>query len=196
VPHVLERWVVLEMVGHHGVLWGGMGISRGRAHHHVDVFVVIVVHVLLPHEILGAFVLVRSAIILIATDGLVDVARGELVQLLVVAEDDDGNIDRAENGELVGLLEEAAFALQKGDGAVPVVLDGLDLDLSAAHGGWRWSYRAGRMEVGDGQRRDGGVWLAARAVENEGGSDGSRREAAARFRGRVPAETGIVGSEA
>lgn len=96
---------------------------------------------------------VAAAYILVPTDGLVDVTRRELIQLLVVAEDDDGNVDRAEHRELVGLLEQAAFALQEGSatgqfqlrrqqsyanarslhGAVPVVLDGLDLDLSATH---------------------------------------------------------------
>jgi hypothetical protein len=42
---------------------------------------------------------------LVASDGLVDVAGGELIELLVVAEDDDGNVDRAEHGELMSLLE-------------------------------------------------------------------------------------------
>jgi hypothetical protein len=69
-----------------------------------------------------------------------------------VAENDDGDVDRAEDGKLVSLLEETAFALQEGaargqfgetamragqhsHGAVPVVLDGLDLNLPATHGG-------------------------------------------------------------
>lgn len=43
-----------------------------------------------------------------------NVARGELVKLPIVAEDDDCNINRAEDGELMGLLEEAALALQEG----------------------------------------------------------------------------------
>ena len=97
---------------------------------------------------------VAVAYILVPSDGLVDVARRELVQLLVVAEDDDGHVDGAEHGELVSLLEQAALALQEGSaagqfqlrrrhwygqarglhGAVAVVLDGLDLDLSATHG--------------------------------------------------------------
>lgn len=51
---------------------------------------------------------------MVASDGLVDVARGELVELLVVAKDDDGNVDRAEHGELMSLLEQAALALQEG----------------------------------------------------------------------------------
>jgi hypothetical protein len=53
---------------------------------------------------------------LVAANGLIDVARGELVQLLVVAEDDDGDIDGAEDGQLMGLFEQAAFALQKSAG--------------------------------------------------------------------------------
>lgn len=39
---------------------------------------------------------------------------GELVELVVVAKDDYGDVDLAEFGELVGLLEEAAFALEEG----------------------------------------------------------------------------------
>lgn len=71
---------------------------------------------------------------MVSAEGFLDVGGGELVQLLVVAEDDHSNVDRAEDGELMGLLEEAALALEKGDGAVAIVLDGLDLDLAAAHG--------------------------------------------------------------
>lgn len=55
-----------------------------------------------------------AAYILVPSDGLVDVARRELVELLVVPKDDDCNVDGAEDGKLVSLLEEAAFALQKG----------------------------------------------------------------------------------
>lgn len=51
---------------------------------------------------------------MVAADGLVDVARRKLVQLLVVAEDDDGNVDGAQDGELVRLLEEPALALEEG----------------------------------------------------------------------------------
>ena len=51
---------------------------------------------------------------MVAANGFVDVARGKLVQLLVVAKDDDGDVDGAQDGQLVGLFEQAAFALQKG----------------------------------------------------------------------------------
>lgn len=37
-----------------------------------------------------------------------------LVELLVVSKDEDGDIDGAEHGELVCLLEQAALALEKG----------------------------------------------------------------------------------
>jgi hypothetical protein len=33
----------------------------------------------------------------------------------------------------MGLLEETSLTLQEGDGAVAIVLDGLDLDFSATH---------------------------------------------------------------
>jgi hypothetical protein len=35
-----------------------------------------------------------------------------------VAEDDDGDIDGAKDGELVGLLEQPAFSLEEGDGSI------------------------------------------------------------------------------
>ena len=43
-----------------------------------------------------------------------NVARRELVKLLVIAKDNDSDIDRAEYAQFVGLLEQAAFTLQKG----------------------------------------------------------------------------------
>jgi hypothetical protein len=48
---------------------------------------------------------------------LLHVHGGELVKLVVVAaQDDDGHVNRAEHGQLMSLLEEAAFPLQKGAG--------------------------------------------------------------------------------
>lgn len=49
-----------------------------------------------------------------ATDGLVDVAGRKLIELLVVAKDDDSDVDGAEDAQLVCLLEQAAFTLQEG----------------------------------------------------------------------------------
>jgi len=61
-----------------------------------------------------------------AGDSLVDVARRELVELLVIAKDDDCDIDGTENTELVCLLEQAAFALQEGAATKkPLALTGL-----------------------------------------------------------------------
>jgi hypothetical protein len=125
---------MLHVMGHHRVLGRGVRVSGKRA---LFVLIVVVVAVLLAHKVLWTLVLVCAAIVLVPANGLVDVAGREFVELLVVAEDDDGHVDGAEHRELMRLLEEAAFALEEGDGAVPVVLDGLDLDLSAAHGGWR-----------------------------------------------------------
>ena len=46
-------------------------------------------------------------------DGLADIVGGEFVELLIMAEDDDGDFDLTEDGQLVGLLEQAAFALEE-----------------------------------------------------------------------------------
>lgn len=59
-----------------------------------------------------------QAYIIVAANGLLDVARGELVELLVVAEDDDGHVDGAEHRELMRLLEKTALALEEGAGQV------------------------------------------------------------------------------
>jgi hypothetical protein len=61
------------------------------------------------------------------------VARRELMQLLVVSEDDNGHINRAEHGQLIGLLKETSLPLQKGDRTVPFILDRFDIDLPATH---------------------------------------------------------------
>ena len=77
------------------------------------------------------------------------------MQLLVVAKDDNGDINGAEHGELISLLEETSFPLQKGAAnrehtlavvlhetsdwgsnlhrAVPFILDGFDIDLPTTH---------------------------------------------------------------
>ena len=49
-----------------------------------------------------------------ASDSVIDVARGILVQLLVMTEDYHSNVNRTQNGELVGLLEKTSFALKEG----------------------------------------------------------------------------------
>jgi hypothetical protein len=51
--------------------------------------------------------------ILVSADGFVDVSRGELVQLLIVTEDDDGDIDGAEDRQLMCLLEQTTFTFEK-----------------------------------------------------------------------------------
>jgi len=58
-----------------------------------------------------------STYILIPAQSLTNITRRKLVELLVVAEDDHGNVDGAEYGQLVGLLEEAPFSLEEGAGA-------------------------------------------------------------------------------
>ena len=49
--------------------------------------------------------------ILISRNDLGNIARGELVKLLVVTKNDDRHIDGAEDGKLVSLLEQAALSL-------------------------------------------------------------------------------------
>jgi len=51
--------------------------------------------------------------VLIASNCFVDITRGKLVQLFVVPEDDNRYIDRTEDGKLMRLLEEAAFAFEE-----------------------------------------------------------------------------------
>ena len=48
---------------------------------------------------------------MITTDGLIDITGRKFVEFLIVAEDDDGDVDGAEDPELVGLLEETVLAL-------------------------------------------------------------------------------------
>lgn len=60
-----------------------------------------------------AFVLVGTAMVLVAGNEIMHVGRRVFVELLVVAKYEDGDVDRAKNGELVSLLEETTFALQK-----------------------------------------------------------------------------------
>lgn len=52
---------------------------------------------------------------------LVDVRRRVLVQLLVVPKDNNSDVDGAQDGELMRLLEQTTFALEKGHAAVAVV---------------------------------------------------------------------------
>jgi len=79
--------------------------------------VIIVVPTALLCIILRSFMFVCAAVILEAADGLVDVAGGVLVELLVVAKDYDCDVDLTQDGKLVRLLEKTAFALEEGDGS-------------------------------------------------------------------------------
>lgn len=54
-----------------------------------------------------------KAYVLETPDCLVYVARRVLVELFVVAEDDDGNVDRTQNRKLVRFLEKTTFALEE-----------------------------------------------------------------------------------
>lgn len=72
VSDVLESLGMLHMVGHQAVLlWRSVRVAWRRA----VVFVVIVVIVFLAHEVLRPLVLVCAAIVLVAADSLIDIAR-------------------------------------------------------------------------------------------------------------------------
>jgi len=47
-------------------------------------------------------------------DCLIDIAGRVFVELLVVTKYDNGNVNGAKHGELMGLLEETTFALEEG----------------------------------------------------------------------------------
>lgn len=96
----------------------------------------IIVVIALAREVIGTFVLMGWAelerkewlasdsvyhvairremtYILIATESLVHVARGVLIEFLVMAKDNDGDIDGTKNGQLVSLLEQSTFSLEE-----------------------------------------------------------------------------------
>jgi hypothetical protein len=52
--------------------------------------------------------------VLVSTNVFIDIAGRELVQLLVVSEDDYGNVDGTEDRKLMRLLEQAGLTLEKG----------------------------------------------------------------------------------
>ena len=56
----------------------------------------------------------RRAYVLISGQDLSNITTRVFVQLLIITKDYDGDIDGAENGELMRLLEQAAFALEEG----------------------------------------------------------------------------------
>jgi hypothetical protein len=56
----------------------------------------------------------RETYELVSGQNFSNIATRILVQLFVVAKDDHGNVDRAQNRQLMRLLEQASFALEKG----------------------------------------------------------------------------------
>lgn len=76
--------------------------------------------------------LVWPAMIGVSRDQLSHVAGRVLVQLLVLAKDENGNIYRAKHRELMRLLEKTALALQEGAGVRHVVSGGSMGELSQA----------------------------------------------------------------
>jgi hypothetical protein len=76
------------------VIWRRVRFGMRRSHV-LLVIIVVVSSVLLAIEVFWSLMLMCAAIVLISADGLVDISRRELVELLVVTENDDGDVDRA-----------------------------------------------------------------------------------------------------
>lgn len=81
----------------------------------VDVGVIVKFGIGVVREIMGGTGVLLSVIANVALNNIVDVARTVLIKLQVVTsaflEDDDSDVDRAEDAELIGLLEETILTL-------------------------------------------------------------------------------------
>lgn len=109
VPQMRKRRLALEMGRNHLRFDGPFMTVRGSA------FNILIFIVVATIEVVRTFMLVGTTVILISRDQVSHVVRGVLVEFLVTAEDEYGDIDRTEHGELVRLLEQAAFSLQECD---------------------------------------------------------------------------------
>jgi hypothetical protein len=141
---LLEGCWLLIALGHHV---GFRAVGRALVGIIVLVVIVATVEVARAFVLIGATMLLgaleicwpllspsrRGTYVLVSTDQVAHVGRRVLVELLVVAKDEDGDIDGAEHRELMRLLEETALALEESDWAVAVILDGLDLNLPSTH---------------------------------------------------------------
>lgn len=106
------------------------------------IVLVIIVPATFVRKVLRSLMFMRTAIVLKPPDDLVDIVGRVLVELLVVAEDDDGDVDLAEDGEFMRLLEEAAFTLEEGDGSARDVSG----DVASSRGGNQtYRLRSSRM---------------------------------------------------
>ena len=109
MSNMLEAWVLLYT--HHN-----FRLRRASLIYFISALIfVVVVSTVLIREICWPFVLMSAAIVLKPAYSFIYIARRVLVQLLIVAKDDDSYIDGAQHGKLVRLLEETAFSLEEGD---------------------------------------------------------------------------------
>src|SRR5947207_2452059 len=58
--HVLESRLILQMMRHHGMRWRRVGFGSIIAS---LIIIIVIIYVFLPHEVLGAFVFVWTAIL-------------------------------------------------------------------------------------------------------------------------------------
>ena len=78
---------------------------------------IIVAGAALIRKVCRSLMLMRAAIVLEPPNDLIDVRGRVLIQLLVRPKDNDRDVDGAEYGQLMRLLEQAAFALEEGHGS-------------------------------------------------------------------------------
>ena len=117
MPHVPKAGMVLHLRVHHGMVWRR---RRAPMRAWLSSCPILIILIFVPsttfvRKVRWPLMLMRAAIVLKAPDDLIDVRRRVLIQLLVMTEDDDRDVDRAEDGELMRLLEQAAFALEERD---------------------------------------------------------------------------------
>jgi hypothetical protein len=78
------------------------------------IIVVVIIHVLsFTIKIRRTLVFVGTSIILVSGQDLSDITTRVLIQLLVIPKDYDRDVDGTEDGKLMRLLEQAAFAFEE-----------------------------------------------------------------------------------
>ncbi len=126
MPDMLESWLILELGLHH---WGLLRVMGGRGSH-IIIVIIVIIHIFLAIEICWSFMFICAPILceslvldlgqgdtlsykVIPLQNLSNITRGVFVQFLVIPENDNCDIDRAQYGKLMRLLEEAALALKE-----------------------------------------------------------------------------------
>jgi hypothetical protein len=124
---MLESRLIRELRRHH--LWFDRAAVLG---HPRPILIVIIIHIFpLARKVRGSLVFVGSSIlkkvtsamfrrcarvgtyVVVSGQDLSNVGTRVLVQFLVISKDNNGDVDGAEDGQLMCLLEQTAFALEE-----------------------------------------------------------------------------------